>query len=206
MKKVALKSKNKTTYQNGFTLIEVMLVFVLIGLFVSAIRFNPFSHSPEIELEEASARFAGIFNIAAEYGLLNNIELGLITDKNSYQFVGFDGVEWSEITEQPAFELYELPEHIELTLELEYLPTEEPNLLDDVELFAEENQDDFRNQPEEKKLLPKVYLLSGGDITPFKLIFAFRDEFDVEQNVEFHILGSYTLPLTIKGPIFDGET
>ena len=33
-----------------------------------------------------------------------------------------------------------------------------------------------------------LYLLSGGDITPFKLIFAFRDEFDVEQRyTETHI-------------------
>ncbi len=63
-----------------------MLVMVLIGVIVSAVTFNPLNNRPEDQLEQASARFTGIFNIAAEYGLLNNIELGLIVEKDSYQF------------------------------------------------------------------------------------------------------------------------
>ena len=79
--------KNKTR-QNGFTLIEVMVVIVLVGLMVSVVQFSSSSDKAEETLEFSSKRFAGIFDIAAEYGMLNNVELGLMVDKNSYQFLG----------------------------------------------------------------------------------------------------------------------
>jgi general secretion pathway protein H len=79
--------KNKTC-KNGFTLIEVMLVIVLVGLMVSVIQFSATGDKAEETLELSSKRFAGIFNVAAEYGMLNNIELGVMIDKNGYQFLG----------------------------------------------------------------------------------------------------------------------
>jgi len=189
--------------QQGFTLIEVMLVIVLIGVMVSAIQFSFSGNKPEQLLEQNSARFAGIFDVAAEYGLLNNVELGLFIEENSYQFLGYDGTSWSPIANNPLFEVYTLPEGIEITLQLDDLPIEEALLFDSSVLI---NEDEDFTEKEKKKTIPQVYMLSGGDITPFSLTFSLAEfAFDGDENISFKVSGIYTTPLTIEGPIVNAN-
>jgi len=176
--------------ERGFTLIEVMLVIVLIGVMVSAVQFSFSSSKPEQLLQQNSARFAGIFDVAAEYGMLNNIELGLYIDENSYQFLGYDGVRWSPIADNPIFEAYALPEGIEVVLQLDDLPIEEGLLFDPILLNDEEEDESFTEKEEEKKTIPQVYILSGGDITPFSLTFEVADfAFDQADDIIFKVSG-----------------
>ena len=201
----AKRDKKLKVKPSGFTLIEVMLVMVLIGVIVSAVTFNPFNNRPEDQLEAASARFTGIFTIAAEYGLLNNVELGLVIEKDSYQFLAYDGDKWQVIKEQDIFSPESLPEGIELKLELDDLPIAEEDRLDDDSSFFEQEEDDYRDEEKEKPLIPQIFLLSGGDITSFKLIFSFNKSFDLEREVEYQVIGLFTLPLNTIGPLYDGE-
>ena len=192
----------KYSQHQGFTLIEVMLVIVLIGIMVSAVQFSFSSSKPEQLLQQNSARFAGIFDVAAEYGMLNNIELGLYIDENTYQFLGYDGVNWSPIADKPIFETYTLPEGVELSLQLDDLPIEDVLLFDPALLNNEDDESLFEEEEEEKKIIPQVYILSGGDITPFSLTFELADfAFDQGDDVSFKVTGIYTTPLTIEGPI-----
>lgn len=192
----------KYSQHQGFTLIEVMLVIVLIGIMVSAVQFSFSSSKPEQLLQQNSARFAGIFDVAAEYGMLNNIELGLYIDENTYQFLGYDGVTWSPIADKPIFETYTLPEGVELSLQLDDLPIEDVLLFDPALLNNEDDESLFEEEEEEKKIIPQVYILSGGDITPFSLTFELADfAFDQGDDVSFKVTGIYTTPLTIEGPI-----
>ncbi|MBA6295304.1 type II secretion system minor pseudopilin GspH [Colwellia sp. MB02u-9] len=192
--------------QQGFTLIEVMLVIVLIGVMVSAVQFTFSGNKAEQVLEQNSIRFAGVFDVAAEYGLLNNIELGLFVEKNTYQFLGYDGVSWSPIASNPMFEVFTLPEGIEITLQLDDLPIEEP-LLFDSSLLINEDQDDNFTEEEKKKTIPQVYMLSGGDITPFSLTFSLAEfAIDGDENISFKVSGIYTTPLTIEGPLVNANS
>ncbi|MBA6327790.1 type II secretion system minor pseudopilin GspH [Colwellia sp. MB02u-6] len=192
--------------QQGFTLIEVMLVIVLIGVMVSAVQFTFSGNKAEQLLEQNSARFAGVFDVAAEYGLLNNIELGLFVEKNTYQFLGYDGVSWSPIDSNPMFEVFTLPEGIEITLQLDDLPIEEPLLFDSL-LLINEDQDDNFTEKEKKKTIPQVYMLSGGDITPFSLTFSLAEfAIDGDENISFKVSGIYTTPLTIEGPLVNANS
>ncbi|MBA6371064.1 type II secretion system minor pseudopilin GspH [Colwellia sp. BRX8-4] len=209
-------SKNSTVV-NGFTLIEVMLVIVLVGLMVSVVQFSASGDKAEETLELSSKRFAGVFNIAAEYGMLNNIELGLVIGKKGYQFLGYDGITWSDISDNELFSRYKLPEGVELILQLDDLPIEEPQLFD-TEVFNElqaankENdldedvgKDDDGNNIEKKILIPQIYILSGGEITPFSLRFQFVKNNYTEAKLYFKVTGLYTTPITVEGPLFDDE-
>jgi general secretion pathway protein H len=209
-------SKNSTVV-NGFTLIEVMLVIVLVGLMVSVVQFSASGDKAEETLELTSKRFAGVFNIAAEYGMLNNIELGLVIGKKGYQFLGYDGITWSDISDNELFSRYKLPEGVELILQLDDLPIEEPQLFD-TEVFNElqaankENdldedvaKDDDGNNIEKKILIPQIYILSGGEITPFSLRFQFVKNNYTEAKLYFKATGLYTTPITVEGPLFDDE-
>ncbi len=198
----------KTT---GFTLIEVMVVIALIGVIATMVQFNFSGKRPEDTLKEASIRFAGIFESAANYGLLNNVELGLLVKENSYQFLGFDGMKWSEISEQAWLSVQELPEGVELKLTLDDLPIEEPILFDS-SVFTEQSNEylsfDDIEAKKEMKTIPQVYILSGGDITPFSLTFHYSEQaslYDDLSDLAYRVTGIYTIPLTIEGPVLDDE-
>ncbi|TPH15249.1 type II secretion system minor pseudopilin GspH [Litorilituus lipolyticus] len=194
----------------GFTLIEVMVVVVLIGIIASSIQFNFFGERPEDVLKKSSHQFAAIFETAADYGLLNNIELGLVVNEDNYQFLGYDGVKWSEIADQDWLTAGQLPPQVEMSLQLDDLPIEEP-LLFDSSVIQEQDENDFstRNKDEkEKKIIPQVYILSGGDITPFSLTFSYNEEASLINDVEdlaYRVSGLYSIPLTIEGPTLDDE-
>lgn len=199
-----MKSINSNHQQNrGFTLIEVLMVIVLIGLMVSAIQFNVSGNKPEERLKQASARFAGVFDVAAEYAMLNNVELGLLIDKTSYQFLGFDGVRWSSVSENEIFNPYTLAEGLEITLKLDDLPIDEPQLFDSVEINFQNSESLLDDDEEEKKLIPQVYILSGGDITPFSLSFHLDDTIYFDSPISYRVMGLYSTPLSIEGPIIN---
>jgi general secretion pathway protein H len=194
--------------QRGFTLIEVMVVVVLIGLMASLVQFNFSGNKPEDKLKHESARFAAIFEVAADYGMLNNIELGLIVKKDSYQFLGYDGTRWTEIPEQDWQANVTVPEDIVLSMELDDLPIEEPMLFD-ADTFKEKDEDDFTlrsKEEQEEKIIPQVYILSGGDLTPFSLTFRLNAKLvftEDAQDLAYRVTGIYSIPLTIEGPVLD---
>ena len=220
----------------AFTLIEIMMVIVLIGLMASVMQFNMGINKPDEMLKQSSARFAGVFNIAAEYSLLNNIELGLVIEKTGYQFVAYDGTRWSEIGDNDLLVPRTLVKGIEIELQLDDLPIAEEDLVASI-VFVKEDDDFYENDIDEdeyeagkadqedqdgkegkngqqrkkrKKFVPKVYILSGGDMTPFSLTFRFVDDFnqdidDDEQRLGYRVTGLYSTPLTITGPTLDEE-
>jgi len=192
---------------SGFTLIEIMLVIVLVGIMASLVQFNFNTNRPEDLLKTASERFSAVFNLAAEYSLLNNVELGVLVTKNSYQFLGHDGVSWTEIPDQEALTLYELPESISITLALDDLPIEEP-LLFDIKAYVEQQEDNLLDEEEKKKKrIPQIYIFSGGDISAFSLTFTLKEEIerelDMKEPIAYRVTGIYSTPLTIEGPTLE---
>lgn len=196
----------------GFTLIEVMVVIVLVGVMASVLQFTASGNEPDRQLQKESERFAAVFNMAAEYSLLNNIELGLVVEDNIYQFLGFDGEIWQPITESEILTPYTLPEGINITLTLDGLPLDEIPLINtlkeneesDLAFSGSELDSDFNSSSnQEKKLIPQVYILSGGDLTPFSLHFDFAEFFHEEQYVSYKVSGLYFTPVEVEGPLFN---
>ncbi len=203
-----MRSCRSNINNKGFTLIEVLLVIVVVGIMVAAIQVNFSSNKPEALLEQESTRFASVFNLASEYGLLNNIELGLYIQHNSYQFVGFDGVRWSPLPDNELLAVYQLPEAVAMTLVFDDLPLEEPSLISaqlftpDDELLEQMSQD---LSEDKKPIVPHVFLLSGGDITPFRVIFSLQESMSVLPDITFHVTGLYSTPVSLTGPFNNGE-
>lgn len=216
--------KNK----QGFTLIEMMLVIVLIGLMASVIQYNAGGDQQETLLKKTSLRFAGIFDVAAEYSMLNNIELGLLVDKTSYRFLAYDGTRWTDVGDNDLLVETPLPDGVEMLLQLDDLPIEEPLLFDPQQLdedglfsnedsFADEDEDergsrsgsgDRSKGKKKKKLIPQVYILSGGDLTPFSITFQLNEALaysyqNEDEQPKYRVTGIFTTPLTIEGPKLD---
>lgn len=194
---------------SGFTLLEVMLVLVIMGLAVSAVSFSAFSSNPQDELEKHAKRFQVVFDMAVDFAVLNQHQLGLRYEKreNQYRFLILDdNDEWQLMDADPIFEPVTLPEPFEMELTLDDLPWEQEDSLFDEGVFDEqlsvsEEGVNIGNDEEKKQPPPQILLLSSGDITPFSLLFAYEPRFGNEDPVYFKINGVDSVPLQREGPL-----
>lgn len=195
--------------QRGFTLLEVMLVLVIMGLAVSYVLFNSFGSSQSEELENQAKRFQVVFDMASDFAVLNQQELGLRIDKKkrtyTFMLLGEDE-KWLLLDSNEIFASYALPEQFAFELELDDLPWVEDDSLFDEGIFDEElsfDEDRVKIGEEEEKRLPppQVLLLSSGDITPFSLTFIYEPEFGLDDPVYYRIKAIDTTPLEREGPL-----
>ncbi|WP_255456456.1 type II secretion system minor pseudopilin GspH [Paraglaciecola sp. L3A3] len=201
--------RTNTAVQKGFTLIEVMLVLVIMGLAASAVVFNFNGQSNDELLKQQVQRLEVIFNMASDYAVLNQRQLGLRVEQktNSYYFMLLDeNQKWTKFAGDPTFEEHELPELFNLELTLTDLPWETEQNLFSTEVFDEESSFDQDivqiGEEEEKPLLPpQIFIFSSGEITPFSLSLAFEPEFSNELPVYFRLNGQDSIPLQREGPL-----
>lgn len=156
----------------GFTLLEVMLVLLLIGILASAVVMSFSSDSREEQLQQETEQFQQVFQFVAEQAMMKQQEWGLYTEPSGYAFMYYDGEKW-HLAAEPKSLRRTLPDNIRLQLELDGLPGAETNLLSKLEW---EQGDDEQQQDEKTPVLPKVFILSSGEISPFKLIFVENSE------------------------------
>jgi general secretion pathway protein H len=155
---------------SGFTLVEVMLVMLLIGLLATTVVMNFSGESREERLAKEAERFQQIFQFVAETAMLKQQEWGLYVQADQYGFLYYsnEDAKWAPADEPASLRAHKLPQDIVLTLELEGLPGAETNLLSQLDW-----QLDDEEQPEaETKIpvLPQVFILSSGEISPFQLL------------------------------------
>ncbi|WP_438865601.1 type II secretion system minor pseudopilin GspH [Neptunicella sp.] len=194
--------------QRGFTLLEIMVVILIIGISASVVMLNVDGEDRSDELKKQAQRFQVVFSMAAEYAILNQQQLGLRIDQNQYYFVILDDEQqWQKVDNNDFLSEYSLPEPFSLKLELDDLPWQEDQSLFDSKLFDEQSsfdqeQSSIGEEEEDKKPPPpQVWLLSSGDITPFSLTFMFEPNFGQQQPTYFRIEAQDALPLVFSGPL-----
>ncbi|GGC71086.1 type II secretion system minor pseudopilin GspH [Marinobacter halophilus] len=168
--------------QSGFTLIEILVVLIIVGLLASLAVFNMAGSSQQRELENTVRDLYLLMQTASEQAVLNNAELGLILEDSSYQFVAFqdDTGEWTMSGER-LFRSRSLPEWLVLT---NYIENDAPRLTSS-----------------EDRLRPDVVFFSSGETTPFII------EFTIGRNTEImHTLASDGVaPLEWRKPGSEGD-
>jgi len=198
---------NKSNKQHGFTLLEVMLVLLLMGLAVGTVLFNAIGSNYSEDLSKQAKRFQVIFAMASDQAVLNQQQLGLYIDKQTYEFYLLDDEQnWQRLEQDKLFSSYEIPEPFTIELQLEGLPWEQEDNLFDQELFDEGlsvSEDGVEIGKEEEKKLPppQVLLLSSGDITPFSLTFKYEPEFGNDEQAYYRVNGQDSTPLQFEGPL-----
>lgn len=158
----------------GFTLLEVMLVLLLVGILASAVVINFSGNSPEQRIQKETLRFSEVFQFIADTAQLRQQEWGVVITAEQYAFVYYsaDGWQWAQ---QPAVaKVYKLPEGITLSLELEGLPGTEQSLLSELDWEATNDRED--EVAAETPPLPQIFLLSSGEISPFRLVFSIEQD------------------------------
>lgn len=79
----------------GFTLVELMMTLVVIGLVAGAVVLS--MPDPRPAVGETAERFAARLVRAREEAILTNRIVAASTDTDGYQFASFDGAEWTPL-------------------------------------------------------------------------------------------------------------
>jgi general secretion pathway protein H len=201
-------------HHRGFTLLEIMLVMLLLGLMASYVVVNFVSESRTARIQKETDRLQQLVQVISETAILKQQDFGLVLNDKGYQFLVHDGQKWLEVGEPKFMQFHPWPETVKAELELEGLSWAEDSILGQEEFrkLQEEllEQQEEAAEEEEKKagrdgktkgpaksrekpLLPNIYILSSGDISPFQLVLA--DE--TERPFWYQELkGEYSIPLT----------
>jgi general secretion pathway protein H len=168
----------KNSQQPGFTLLEVMLVVLLIGLAsLTVVMTFPNTLSSENNASWQAQRFATLLQWAEDEALISGNELGLVIEKNSYQFAIYDYSKqrWLASRVGEIEGKVELPELLSLEYSLSDSAWGEINNSDQDSFIEESERVDIEGDNKLKTLNPLIYVMSSGEVSPFSLVFSKAD-------------------------------
>ncbi|RZF95431.1 type II secretion system protein GspH [Pseudoalteromonas sp. CO302Y] len=181
-------------HTKGFSLIEILMVLVVIGFVTKMVAYS-FDGGAEEELEKQALRLHTTINLASEFAILNQVELGFHLDKNVFEFLVFDGEKWVTFDREKLFEPVEVDNRFKLTLNLEDLAWAQDNLLEQSnwrELMSGGDEDSLL---ELKKLkIPQVLILSSGEVSAFQLTY----ELENAREPIYFIEGEFMAPVQFR--------
>lgn len=186
------------------------MLFIM-GIAVSTVLMNVVGQNKEDLLKKQVQRFEVVFNMASDFAILNQLQLGMYIDKekNTYSYLILDDEQkWQPFDLDETFASFTLPEEFMFELQLNDLPWEtDGSLFDeasfDAELSVSSDGVEIGSEDEEEKLHPppQVFILSSGDITPFSMTFIYEADFSDDEPVYFRINGEDSAPVKREGPL-----
>ena len=143
----------------GFTLIEVMVVLVIIGVLVSFAMLSLGDGGKRDRLIEESKRLAALIELASDQAVLEGREWGMHIAPDGYLFMVLRDGKWQEAAGDHLFRARQMEEGF--TLELR---------MDDVDVTLTPPAEESEKNKARQSLAPQVYLMSSAERTPFEVI------------------------------------
>ena len=194
MSRVSLRQTKPPSYKRGFSLIEILVVLVVIAFATKMVVYS-LDGGAEDALEKKALRLHTTINMASEFAILNQVELGFHIDEDVFEFLVFDGDKWVTFDREELFEPLTITEEFKLTLNLEDLAWAQENLLEQSNWRELMGSDDEESLLELKKLkIPQVLILSSGEISAFQLIF----ELQKQPEPVYFIEGEFLAPVNLR--------
>ena len=132
----------------GFTLVEVLVVVVIIGILINFTVLSLRSQSPLDRLKQESQRLMSLIQVASEEALLRSRFIGVDVTETGYGFLRLEQETWQPV-DDTLFRSRELPDDITISL-----------------TTAQPSGDD------EEARTPEIILLNSGEMTPFDFKFS----------------------------------
>lgn len=172
-----------TRISRGFTLLEVLMVVLLVGIISGIAMLSLSPGGAERKLQDESDRLATLLQQAADEAVMQNQEYGLKITGNGYRFLCLDEVKqrWKPCKNDQTFREREMPEGLEVHVLREgkmTLPLSEEN--------SKDTPEERQNGP---RINPDVFLLSSGEASPASLEIVVSDKPEIRQEIRLDELG-----------------
>jgi general secretion pathway protein H len=181
MKLSALARSARPCRGSGFTLIEILVVVVIMGIISAIVVLGLGNLGDDRELRTEARRMSALIEMALDEATLQGRDFGIELMQSGYRFVEFDPLseQWSEVIGDDLMRPRSLAEDTEFVLFLE-----DRRVLLKVDAEEREKGDDDDDRDLSDDYLPHVLVLSSGDITPFVLeIFRNSDRASIQISV-----------------------
>lgn len=168
----------------GFTLIEILVAVVIIGIVMSITVLSMSLASDDRDIQKEARRLMSLIELAQTDAMTQGRDFGIEFMSGAYRFVEYDAEfnRWGEPLADQSLRLWQLPEGYELGLQLEgqrILLEPDPAVIDP---DAEEEQ-------LQENYAPHMLIFSSGDMTPFALRIR-RLQDDLTVGIEGDLLGN----------------
>ena len=141
---------------SGFTLLEVLVVVLIIGIIASMAAVSTRVLGGDHEMDQEAKRLVAVLTQAREDAMLEGRDVGLRIDPRGYDFMRYDGrvEQWDLVIEDPLLRERAFPDGLEAALWLESRPVKLQPRVAPTE----------RDRPQ-----PQVLLMASGDLVPFEV-------------------------------------
>ena len=157
--------------QFGFTLLEILVVMILLGIIVSVAVLSA-GGDKQREIEQEVQRMVQLIHLAKEEAILNRRELAIKFSPNAYEFLQLEDEDWIPYQDDRLFYQREFGDEYELRL-----------LQDGISVSLQDED------------AGRILLLSSGEMTPFELYFGLWDS-----DAQFHLIGNALGDITVNHP------
>lgn len=146
----------------GFSLLELLVVVTIIGIFAGAAVLSMGALGSDRELEREALRLRGLVDLMQEEAILESRDYGILFAETGYRFYVYDyrQLTWLLVSDDRLLREYALTEPLRLALDM-----------DDREVLLAL---DFEARGRIEQAEPQVTILASGELTPFEIAF-YRD-------------------------------
>ena len=155
----------------GFTLIELLVVIVLLGIIISVAVFSLGPSGAERVMEQEAKRLHALIILSREEAIIQAKEIALDINKDEYQFLEYREKKWQPLKSK-IFKKRQLPGVLELKVETE----------SEVKVMEQGDTE-----------LLRLYFLSSGEQSPFKMMFYVKNKLDNYFQIHGHFNGKLEL-------------
>lgn len=152
----------------GFTLIEVLLVVLLMGLAATAVSLSMGGADPKRQLERTALQFIAATEMVLDETILSGQLIGIVVEDSSYRFVGYHEGRWHALEQDRLLTERKMDGGVEIELIIDGFP-----LVQEDEQQDSWFDDDFIAKDDESKKspTPQLLLFPSGEITAFEMSF-----------------------------------
>ena len=172
----SLRWRAAAARNSGFTLLEVLVVVVIIGIITSMAVVSMRVLGGDHEMDQEARRLQAVLTQAREDAMLEGRDVGLRVDSRGYDFLRYDGraERWDLVIDDPLLRERALPGGLTAGMLLE----------------SREVQLPARSVPTERTPpSPQVVVMASGDLVPFEIVLR-RDGTDEERRVAGTVEGA----------------
>lgn len=163
----------------GFTLLEIMLVLVLVGMIsIGVVMTLPSSVGLDKNSQWHAQRFRSLLQLAQDHALISNNELGIEFGEQEYRFALYDlkSKKWQPLSNTRVNDYIKIPVSISSEYSLVGSIWDEIEQEDDDPFSEKEYLVEIEGQKTEIDINPQVFIMSSGEVTPFSYRFYHVDD------------------------------